>query len=199
MRIIKPEETSRLFEMKFDENKDAPLHLPIIAIAREKEIDILNTQKQPKTFSGFSLATNEEINIPINVIPMQLSYQIDIYTKGLIEADEYLRNFVFNFVNYPKVVIEVPYNDFHILHESIIHMDSTLMDNSDIREHLFADQFTRFTIKININDAYLFSVPVNQSARLELGELEILNRQKEIEEVSPIWLLDNETPSRIIP
>lgn len=45
MRIIKPEETSRLFEMKFDENKDAPLRLPIIAIAREKEIDILNTQK----------------------------------------------------------------------------------------------------------------------------------------------------------
>ena len=36
------------------------------------------------------------MSIPINVIPIQIGYQIDIYTKGIAEADEYIRNFVFN-------------------------------------------------------------------------------------------------------
>lgn len=192
MKILKPEETSRLFEMKFDENKDEGIHLPLISISREKSIEILNVQKQSKTFSGFTLARNEEVNVPINVIPIQLGYQIDIYTKGLIEADEYIRNFVFNFINYPKVVIELNYNDFHFFHESNIHIDTAIVDNSDIREHLFADQFARFTLKINIDDAYLFSTPVNDTPKIELAELLVEHPDGYIAERSPIWLLDED-------
>lgn len=176
LKVLKPDESTRLFEMKFDETKDKPLTLPLISISRDKSIEILNIQKQPKTFDGFTLASNEKISVPINVIPIQIGYQIDIYTKGMIEADEYIRNFVFNLINYPKLMIELPYNDFKIKHESNIILESSINDNTDIKEHLFADQFVRFTIKFIIDDAYLFSLPNNPSTIIESSSLNVIDR-----------------------
>lgn len=176
LRILKPDESTRLFELKLDEGRDTPLKLPLIAISRDKNIEILNTQKQAKTFDGFSLVKNEKTSVPINVIPIQIGYQIDIYAKGVAEADEYIRNFVFNLINYPKVTIELPYNDLKVRHESTLHMDSSISDNSDIKEHLFADQFVRFTIKFVVDDAYLFSLPINNPAILELDSLRVIDR-----------------------
>lgn len=167
LKILKPDEATRLFELTADRTKDAPFTLPLISISRNRDIEILAPQKQPKTFAGFSLKTDEEVNIPVNVIPIQLGYQIDIYTKGMAEADEYIRNFVFNLINYPKLIIELPYNDLKFKHESNISLESSITDNSDIKEHLFADQFVRFTLKLTLSDAYLFSIPINTSAHIE--------------------------------
>ena len=150
LQIIKPEESTRLFEMVADENKDQPLSLPLISISRDRSIEIINTQKH--------------IKIPANVIPINVGYQIDIYTKGMIEADEYVRNFVFNFINYPRMKINIPYNNLNVEHVVDLHLDSNIADNSDIKEHLFADEFVRFTLKINLEGAYLFSLPKNQMA-----------------------------------
>lgn len=164
LQIIKPEESTRLFEMVADENKDQPLSLPLISISRDRSIEIINTQKQIKTFQGFNQSNKESINIPANVIPINVGYQIDIYTKGMIEADEYVRNFVFNFINYPRMKINIPYNNLNVEHVVDLHLDSNIADNSDIKEHLFSDEFVRFTLKINLEGAYLFSLPKNQMA-----------------------------------
>ena len=164
LQIIKPEESTRLFEMVADENKDQPLSLPLISISRDRSIEIINTQKQVKTFQGFNQSDKESINIPANVIPINVGYQIDIYTKGMIEADEYIRNFVFNFINYPRMKINIPYNNLNVEHVVDLYLDSGIADNSDIKEHLFADEFVRFTLKINLEGAYLFSLPKNQMA-----------------------------------
>lgn len=186
LRLLKPDETSRLFEMTFDQNNDSPLSLPLIAISRDKTVEILETQKQPKTFKGILLTpgsshfnpgdTLPTTSIPLNVIPIKISYQIDIYTRYMDECDEYVRNFVFNIINYPKVLITIPYNSVNFTHESTIHLDSSINDNSDIKEHLFPDQFTRFTLKFYVDDAYLFSAPVVTNSTLELGELNIEDR-----------------------
>jgi hypothetical protein len=40
---------------------------------------------------------------------------------------------------------------------------STIEDTSDVPQRLFSGQFTRWTIRLNIDDAYLFSVPVETS------------------------------------
>lgn len=176
LKIIKPDESTRLFEMKADENSDKPLTLPLISIARDKNIEILNTQKHSKTFDGFTHSKNESVAIPINVVPIRLSYQIDIYTRFMAEADEYIRNFVFNFINYPKIEITLPYNDVNIKHESNILLQSDISDNSDIKEHLFPDQFTRFTLKIVVDDAYLFSLPVQDVSKLDFSQLDIINK-----------------------
>lgn len=173
LTILKPEESTRFFELTLDNIKDKSLTLPLIAISRDRSIDILNMQKQAKTFDGYSLCKSESTVIPINVIPIRISYQIDIYTRGMIEADEYVRNFVFNFINYPKLQVTLPYNDFDIKHDSTIYLDSTISDNSDIKEHLFPDQFVRFTLKLIIDDAYLFSIPVKEPATLELDDIYI--------------------------
>jgi len=45
-------------------------------------------------------------------------------------------------------------------------------DNSDIPERLIKDQFTRMSLKINIDDAYLFSVPFMNNWNIEyLGDI----------------------------
>ena len=173
LKILKPDEATRLFELSADRSKDSPLHLPLISISRNRDVEIINSQKQPKTFEGFSLQTNDKVNIPVNVIPIQIGYQIDIYTKGMAEADEYIRNFVFNLINYPKLIIELPYNDLKFKHESNINLESSITDNSDIKEHLFADQFVRFTLKLTLSDAYLFSIPVNESAHIDGFDIKV--------------------------
>lgn len=172
MRVLRPDETTRLFQMKSDVNNDRPIQLPLIAISRDKNIEILNTQKQVKTFDGFTYASNEKTSIPINVIPVQIGYQIDIYTRGMAEADEYIRNFVFNFINLPKLKIDIPYNDAHYEHLSNIWIDSNVTDNSDISERLFPDQFVRFTIKLVVDDAYLFSLPTKENTILTYADFE---------------------------
>lgn len=198
LRILKPEESTRLFELTADRKEDATLTLPLIAVSRLKDIDILNTQKQPKTFNGlkirayaadgteltgaefFNVLDNNQprINtnltptkdigkiVSVNVIPIQISYQIDIYTKGMAEVDEYLRNFIFNLINYPKLTVSLPYNDIKFEHDSNISLERSFTDNSDIKEHLFADQFVRFTLKVTLSDAYLFSIPVREPVRV---------------------------------
>lgn len=198
LKIIKPDESTRLFEMKLDEKKDQPLTLPLISISRDKNIDILEVTKQPKTFDGFNLygkqiesRLNEKDiikkSIPLNVIPIKISYNIDIYTRFLAQADEYVRNLLFNLINYPTLKIILPYQNLNIIHESTIQVEPTITDNSDIKEHLISDQFTRFTLKLSIDDAYLFSIPIQPNTILESFEFEVRDREtKEIVEKDEI-------------
>jgi len=168
IRVLKPDETARLFSMKADDAKDAPIHLPIIALSRDRDIEVLNTRKRPMSYDGMSIRayddkTGKEVRFEsgfkLNAIPIRLTYQLDIYTRDMVDADEYLRNFVFNFVNYPNVTITLPYNGANIHHESTVYMSSTISDNSDIPQRLFPSQFTRYTIGLMIDNAYLFSIP----------------------------------------
>lgn len=197
MQILKPEETSRLFEIEADVNKDRALQLPVIALSRNKDIELLCTKKQPRTFNAIPMKigdtpivdpTTQDFNatvreagsigkkdisyISMNVIPMKIGYQLDLYTKGMSEADEYIRNFVFNFINYPKLTVELPYLDLKLQHNATITLEESVTDNSDIKEHLFADQFVRFTLRLDIDDAYFFSLPEAQSAYVDSAELD---------------------------
>lgn len=176
MRIIRPNEVTRLFQMRADLTNDKPLKLPLIALSRETDIQLLSANKKPLTFDGMMKEANEEKTLQINAIPIQIGYQLDIYTRHYEEGDEYLRNFIFNFVNYPKLSITLPYNDANIEHNANITLIKTVEDNSDIAQRLFPDQFTRWTIKLLIEDAYLFSIPyvtnvkVDEEVEIELEE-----------------------------
>ena len=76
----------------------------------------------------------------------------------------------------------------------MIYLDSTISDNSDIKEHLFADQFVRFTLKLIIDDAYLFSIPVKDPVSLELGDIQVLDsKTKEIVANEPFGFATDET------
>jgi len=181
MTILSPSDSTRLFQMRVDQLDDKPLKLPIIAISRDSDIEIINTRKQALSYDAGHITTDQddhnkstkEVSKILNAIPIQLTYQLDIYTKYFAEADEYVRNFIFNFINYPRISIEIPYNNAKVLHNSTVLVESTITDSSDIPERLIAGQFTRMTIRLTIDDAYLFSVPFMENWNIETGKFGI--------------------------
>lgn len=174
MVILKPNETLRLFQTVADQTGDAPLTLPLIALSRDSDIEINQTNKRSLSFSGSIIeanATNVQI---LNAIPIEVNYQLDIYTKNYVEGDEYLRNFIFNFINYPRMIITIPYNNVNFEHTANVRVGSIVTDTSDIPQRLFPGQFTRWTIKLSIDDCYLFSVPVLNTPHIEMGVAEVM-------------------------
>ena len=173
MVILKPNEVARLFQIRADQNDDKPLTLPLISIARDPEVEVLSTNKKALSYSGMVVERNETQNISLDAIPIEIKYQLDIYTKEFPEGDEYLRNFIFNFINHPKLKITIPYNDINFDHESNVRIMSTVEDTSDIPQRLFSGQFTRWSIRLTIDDAYLFSAPVEKNWSMDTNALKV--------------------------
>lgn len=184
--ILKPDESTRLFRLIADNRSDKPLTLPQFMLSRDREIEILETGKQSKTFDGYTIDSNEARTELLNAIPISLSYQLDIYTITLEEASNYVRELIFNFINHPKLEIEIPYNDCKLTHNATINIESTIADNSDINEHLFADEFYRFTIRLSIQDAYLFSVPIQKNSKITDVIFRVQDKDKTIVEQESI-------------
>lgn len=172
-------ETRRLFEVVLDKNNDKPIKLPLIALRRNGGYSILQKYKQPRSYNAPTQIRTEGGGAKLNAIPISISYQIDIYARNLAEADEYARNIVFNIVNYPKLQVEIPYEDCGLVHDANIRLNSDVEDNSDIPERLIPGQFTRFTIGIDIDDAYLWDVRIKENISLVEGQLHIV--QKEVD------------------
>ena len=158
LHILGPDDTQKLFQIQADENGDNNIQLPSICLRLLGGFEILNTNKQPLTYDGFTKEATIPKSLQLNVVPVNIRYQLDIYTRYFKEADEYMRNLIFNIINYPKLLVEVPYNDIHFKHNAIIRIASDVIDNSDIPERLVSGQFSRFTLQINIDDAYIWDV-----------------------------------------
>lgn len=164
-------ESTRLFTTIADTSDDKPIQLPLIALSRPGGFVIEDKYKQPKSYSGVTFSHTKERSAKLNAIKISIPYQLDIYARYQEEADEYIRNIVFNIINYPNVTIEIPYHDFGIKHDSNIRLASDVEDNSDVPERLISGQFKRYTIGIVIDDAYLFDVRVKDNLRLVEGHL----------------------------
>lgn len=164
-------ETRRLFEVIADKQNDRPIQLPLISLSRVGGYTIQEKYKQPRSYNGSKMILTTTSGAKLNAIPIGISYQIDIYARHLAEADEYARNIVFNIINYPKLNIEIPYEDSGLSHDANIRLITDVEDNSDIPERLISGQFTRFTIGIDIDDAYLFDVRVKDNLSIVEGQL----------------------------
>lgn len=178
-------ETKRMFETTLDKNNDRPIKLPLIALSRPGGYTILNRNQRPLAHDGNALIRPMIKNLDgdleilptrgarVSAIPIGINYQLDIYTRYIDEADEYARNFIFNIINYPKLNIEIPYEDLKVLtHDANIRLTSDVEDNSDIPERLIPGQFTRLTLGINIDDAYLFDVRIKDN--LSIKEISVI-------------------------
>lgn len=166
--ILSPNDTRRLFETIADTTNDSPLKLPLIALRRSGGYTLLNTSKKPLTFDGLTLAATHEKAKQLNAVPISIPYQIDVYTRYLDEADEYIRNLVFNIINYPKLDIVIPYNNEDYVHHANMTLGNDVSDNSDIPERLISGQFTRHSLSISIDDAYLFDVRYRDVYQVEM-------------------------------
>lgn len=167
LRVLKPDETRRLFELLANDGNDKNIKVPFIALSRDTSIEINSNIKQNKSFDGLKLLNNDDATLQLNVIPITVNYQLDIYTKTYEEGDEYLRNFLFKLINNPLLKIEIPYNGTCIQHTANIRVADQVSDTSDISERLFSGQFTRWTIQLELQDAFLFSTPYRKNWRLD--------------------------------
>lgn len=169
IRVLSPDDTKQLFELRADDSNDQPLQLPLITLNRNKDIEVLNTIKQLKSFNGLFLGVTEQTNndpgksIKLNAIPVQTTYQIDIYTKYKYEGEEYVRNFLFKLINNPKIIIQVPYNNVDYTHTANLRVLNTVSDTSDIAQRIFPGQFYRWSIQLELQDGFIFNIPYKQN------------------------------------
>ena len=209
LRVLKPEETKKLFELTAEDNKDSAFQLPLISLSRKDDIELLSTVKSPKSYDGLRLIPDAQTpdlsklkgqayrqalsQLPsniyqFNVLPIRLEYQLDIYTKTAEEGDEYLRAFLFKLVNNPVIKIEIPYNGVSIEHIANIRVLNNIANTSSITERLFSGQFTRWTIQLEIQDAFLFSIPYRKNWKLiadedDDGELQLTDNLNKVDEI----------------
>lgn len=164
--ILTPSETRDMIAIAADKSNDSPTQLPIISLKRPGGFTVLNTGARPLSHSGARLFANTEVGKRLRAIPISIPYQIDIYTRYQDEADEYARNIVYNIINYPRLDIKVPYYDENYIHYSNIHMTGEVEDTSDVPERLVSGQFTRMSIQIIVDDAYLFDVKYSKTKKV---------------------------------
>ena len=178
LRVLSPDESTRLIQLRAEDSNDQPLQLPLISISRNRDIEIESTIKQNKSFDGLIIGKDASgaATIHLNVIPVKTTYQLDIYTKKRIEADEYVRQYLFKLINNPQIIIEIPYNNYLIKHTANLRVLSTVSDTSDISTHIFAGQFYKWTIQLELQDGFLFSIPQKNNWRFIGYEVSMVDK-----------------------
>ena len=161
IHIVGPNDVKRLFELVADTHQDKAIQLPLLVISRKGGYNVLDTAKRNLSFDGATIDVGKRVKCQLNAIPISISYQLDVYTRHFDEADEFSRNLVFNIINYPRLDITIPYEGRNYHHDSNIRMSAEVEDNSDIPERLISGQFTRNTISLTVDDAYLFDIHYN--------------------------------------
>lgn len=178
LRVLKPNEVKRLLSLAAEDSEDAPLSLPCIALSRNNDLEIETNIKTPKSYAGLKLRQTENETMLLNAIPVRPQYQLDIYTKTAEEGDEYLRQYLFKLINNPVIKIIVPYNGVEIEQIANIRVLNTVSDTSEIAERLFPGQFNRWTLQLEIQDAFLYDVPYRKNWKLYISEAETLDPEE---------------------
>ena len=167
IQVLKPDEVKRLFTIEADERNDKPIQLPLIAISRDTQIDVFHPTKRAMSFDGRMLESDGKHTIQLDAVPISITYQLDIYTRHFDEGDELLRELIFKIINNPQLTITLPYNNQNLIQVCAMKMQGQVEDTSSISERLFSGQFTRWTLRLNIDGAYLYSIPYVDNVKVD--------------------------------
>lgn len=106
--------------------------------------------------------------VSLNAVPVSIPYQLDVYTRYQKENDLYMRNLIFNFINYPTLQVQFEYNGVPVEHNgNIILGENVSFEQPSIK--LFSDQVCKQTLSITIDDAYLWDIRVRSSISIGDG------------------------------
>lgn len=182
MRVLSPDESNRLIQLTAEDSGDKPLNLPVIAISRNKDIELLSTIKQNRSFDGLVIKSNVAKNsvVHFNVLPIKTTYQIDFYTKTRAEVDEYVRQYLFKLINNPQIIIKIHYNNYVVEHTANLRVLNTISDTSDISTHIFPGQFYKWTIQLELHDGFLFSLPNKATWSIAEGPVDPVEDAEEL-------------------
>ena len=193
--VLDDTEARNLFEMEADKSNDRALQLPLVCVRRIPGFSVLSKGKKPLSFDGLTLSATLERSTRFNAIPISLNYQIDIYCRYYREAEEYARNFIFNIVNFPKLTVEIPYENANVEHVANIRIVSDVDDVSSARGRLNLGQFTCLSVRVEIDDAYLFDVRTKDNYsigfRIDTGDSYTDENINEDTDSFPIHIDDN--------
>lgn len=151
-------ETRRLFEVVASDGRDSPITLPLICLRRIGGFQIINPNKTVLSFDAMTAQKDKKETLSLNAIPINIEYQLDIYSKFQEEAEEYIREIVFNIINNPTCKVEIPYNGLNFIHNATLRILNDIDDTSEIPERLVQGQFTRYSLHLTVDDAYLWDV-----------------------------------------
>lgn len=166
LHVYSPNDSKHIKEVMLDERKDENIVLPFITISRDDGYTLNNYNKIPMTFSGKKIYSDEDKVVTLNAIPITINYNIDVYTRYLDEVDAYVREIVFNIINYPKLEITIPYLGINMKHYSNIRLSSYNISDVSAMERITSDDITCYRIQINIDDAYLWDVRARATAQI---------------------------------
>lgn len=175
IHIYGPDETRQMFEVIGDETHDKPIQLPIISMRRPAGFSILNPNKKPQTYDGIKIesSSDDAKMLKLSAIPIEINYQLDIYCRYRREADMLARSIIFNIINHPTLNVIIPYNDANLDHNANMRISADVEDNSDVPERFVPGQFTRLTLSISIDDAYLWDARYRENLSLEIGDIQV--------------------------
>ena len=177
IQVLKPDEVKRLFGIEADERNDKPIQLPLIAISRDTQIDVMHPTKRAMSFDGMMLESDGKHTLQLDAVPISITYQIDMYTRHFDEGDELLREMIFKIINNPQLVIELPYNNQKLKQVCAMKLQGSVEDTSSVSERLFSGQFTRWSMRVDIDGAYLYSIPYVDNVSVEY-ELEVARKNE---------------------
>ena len=168
LTVLGVEDTRRLFETEADVHNDESIKLPLLSLKRKSSFTIDHTAKAPMADNGALVMASDEKGTRLNAVPITLSYQLDVYTRHKQEAEEYIRNLIFNMIDFPRITVEIPYEGLKWLHDANMIIESTVTDNSSDSMRLNLGQFTKLSIEFTVPDAYLWDVRTRTNKRIDL-------------------------------
>lgn len=74
-----------------------------------------------------------------------------------------MRNILFNLINFPQLVVYIEYNGEKIEFHSAVTINGEVEDTSDISERMVSGQFTRLSLQISVDDAYLWDFRIRDN------------------------------------
>ena len=108
------------------------------------------------------------------LIPMRLTYLLDVWTKTREENDNLITELVWYITTHPKMYVKIPYG-LDIEHSFNIFLDSDIEDNSDIVQHQDRGEYFRQTLSIYTDDCYFWKSSHRGKTYIEIEGLEIEN------------------------
>jgi hypothetical protein len=105
---------------------------------------------------GFQKRNDDGTNTFAKVIPIRITYQVDVFTVDKATGDDIIRELAFSILSRPTLEVDIPYK-LDMKHNFNIFMDGEVIDNSDTVEHINKGVLFRNTFTMYTDDAYLFA------------------------------------------
>ena len=116
--------------------------------------------------------TNRKKQVRLQAIPINIDYQIDIWTQNRIDNDILARELVWYYYQNPQMQVKIPHG-LNVNHVFNVFFELDVTDNSDISEHNSRGRYYRQTFGLTVDDAYLWkssvkNVPIIDSIKYSI-------------------------------